>query len=329
MMAGVLLAAGGVTAGVNRELADVVEAVRADLEPLDLEQPTAASEAATAYFKAYGLDVPDVTHRFGTFDAGGYRLAAHVFVPEQARGTVIGVHGYYDHAGVWKHVIRRLVADGYAVAFYDQPGHGLSSGARASIGSFDEYLAVLQSFMAICREHLEGPYHVVAHSTGASVVMDYLLNVERPAVDRVVLISPLIRSVAWGISGFGQKLMGKRVDSVPRKFRKNSSDEAFLAFVKADPLHARRVPTTWVSAHRDWVDKIVKDSPTAKPVKIIQGTKDTTVSWKFNVRVIRDKFPNAEISLVEEGGHQLINEVEPLRKQALDLMSAWLKGQGN
>ena len=61
---------------------------------------------------------------------------------------------------------------------YDHPGHGLSSGARASIDDFSEYVSVLEDFLRIARVHLPGPYHLVAHSMGGAVTLDYLLTAD-------------------------------------------------------------------------------------------------------------------------------------------------------
>ena len=41
----------------------------------------------------------------------------------------------------------------------------------------------------------------------------------------------------------GLKLGGARLDSVPRKFTRNSSDKQFLAFHRRDPLQAQTVPS--------------------------------------------------------------------------------------
>ena len=259
--------------------------------------------------------------RAGTFVSGGRSLAAQVFSPKAARGTVIVCHGYYDHAGVWKHAIRHLVRDGYTVAVYDQPGHGLSPGTRASIGDFGEYTAALGDFVAICTNNLPPPYHLVAHSMGCAAAIDYLQRTPESPLARVVLTAPLVRSVAWNLSGFGRTVSRSFLDSVPRKFRRNSSDRTFLAFHARDPLQTRTVPMQWVSAHRAWVERLLETAPCRTPVKIIQGTADTTVSWRYNLRLLKKKFPAADITEIKKAKHQLINESPELRATVLTLIS--------
>jgi len=312
---------------VDREMAVTLEQVRSRLVPLDLTAKEAGeySEPERAYFKYYGLAMEGVDHRFGTIRSGRHTIVAHVFRPPRSRATVIVAHGYYDHAGVWRHAIRHLVERGYTVAVYDQPGHGLSSGDRASITAFSQYVMVLRDFVAFCKRHLAGPYHIVAHSMGGGVTADYLLNTESVPIDEVVLLAPLIRSAAWAASGVGHLLAGRVVESVPRAFRKNSSDEEFLAFRHRDPLQTRAVPMQWVEAHRNWVKEFDAYGTSAKRVHVIQGDKDTTVSWKHNLRALQGKFPGMTSRIVKDAGHQLLNERQDLLEQVLDATSESLK----
>ena len=317
--------------GMDREMVGTIERVRSRLKPLNLAPGGAASfaEDELAYFRYYGLDVEDADHRFGTFRSAGFTIAAHVFRPPRSRATVIVSHGYYDHAGVWRHAIRHLVKQGYTVAVYDQPGHGLSSGDRSTIASFKQYVTVLRGFVSLCIRHLESPHHIVAHSMGCAVTADYLLHTEPAPVDKVILLAPLVRSAAWGVSGVGHAIGGRVLDSVPRKFRQNTSDEAFLAFQREDPLQARTVPMQWVKAHREWVKAFEGNGSSKRRVLVLQGDKDTTVSWKHNLKSLRARFPRMTVRMVDGAGHQLLNERPKLRQQVLDTICVTLgPGEG-
>jgi len=308
-------------------MAATLEVARTRLSPLDLAPEKAVSypEPVPAYFAYYGLALPGVDHRFGTFRSGRYTIAAHVFHPRRSRATVIVAHGYYDHAGVCRNAIWHLVKAGYTVAVYDQPGHGLSSGNRASISDFSQYIMVLRDFVALCRRDLDGPYHIVAHSMGGAITADYLLNTEDPPVDRVVLLAPLVRSAAWAASGVGHLLVGGVVDSVPRTFRKNTSNREFQKFQRRDPLQGREVPMQWVEAHRDWVKAFEDYGTSDRPIVVIQGDKDTTVSWEYNLRALKGKFPKMTVRMVKNGGHQLLNERRDLREKTLNALSEALR----
>jgi lysophospholipase len=281
-----------------------IDKVKKDLEPLNFQTPPPFSESTHEYFSYYGLKIDGAEHIFGTFNASGKILAAHIFKPKASKGTVILLHGYGDHTGVWKHVVSAVVKARYTVAIYDHPGHGLSSGVRASIDDFSEYVSVLKDFLRIARVHLPGPYHLVAHSMGGAVTLDYLLTVKQPGVEKIVLIAPLVHSSYWHLSRFGHSL-GKHVtDSVPR-----ASQNA-----------------KWFSALVEWNQRILSYEPSTLPIRVIQGTADTAVDWKYNIEFIKEKFPNADIILIENGGHQLMNESPPMRAEVINLVVDYLKG---
>jgi len=301
-----------------------VEAVKKAVKPLVFKESD-YPEAVEKYFKYYRLDIEGVEHMFGSVEAGKKTLVSHVFRPAKSKGTVLLVHGYYDHAGIMARLIEELVAKGYTVAMYDQPGHGLSEGARADIGDFSEYVAALRDFTALCAEELDGPFYLVGHSLGGAAVCDYVLTTDETPFDKVILMAPLIRSAAWRMSGFGHAVAGSVVDSVPRVFRRNSSDKRFLKFMKNDPLQAKRVPMGWLEALRDWNKRVAKYQASDKPVKVIQGTKDTTVSWKYNMKLLKRKFTNAEVVTVEGAGHQLMNESEKLRGKVFEEITGYLQ----
>jgi lysophospholipase len=257
-----------------------IDKVKKDLEPLNFQTPPPFSESTHEYFSYYGLKIDGAEHIFGTFNASGKILAAHIFKPKASKGTVILLHGYGDHTGVWKHVVSAVVKARYTVAIYDHPGHGLSSGVRASIDDFSEYVSVLKDFLRIARVHLPGPYHLVAHSMGGAVTLDYLLTVKQPGVEKIVLIAPLVHSSYWHLSRFGHSL-GKHVtDSVPRASQNASSDEEYLVLTEKDPLQAREVAMKWFSALVEWNQRILSYEPSTLPIRVIQGTADTAVEWR-------------------------------------------------
>ena len=311
----------------NQSMAATVLFLKEQLVPLDFAAPESASPALTRYRDFYGLNVDGASHTIGTFTSSNATLVAQVFRPQASRATVILMHGYYDHVGVWKHVIHDLVSNGYTVASYDMQGHGLSSGARASIDDFAEYVAAFQQFLALCRTNLPGPYHVVAHSTGAATTIDHMLNHDTDQIAQIILIAPLVRSRAWYTSRVGHSVGRRFAGYWPRAFRKNSSDKEFRRFMKNDPLQYDRVPVAWTDALYAWNDRLQDYPATKRTVWIIQGSADYTVQWRQNLKFLKGKLPNAQITMVKGGGHQLINETPSLRARALATMRANLEGR--
>jgi len=288
-----------------------------------LEYPACIND----YFAFYGLDIGegDGEHIFGWFESGGERLAGHIFRPVEYKATVFAVHGYFDHCGQLSHLIKYLVGNGYAVAAFDLPGLGLSGGQRGAIDDFSQYRQALLDFTEKVKLQLNAPYHFVGHSTGAVAVLDYLLTSENTFFDRIVLAAPLMHCAAWEQSKIAYKEKVPFVKSVPRKFRKNSSDTDFLDFVKnQDWLQTRTIPLKWVMALHKWNDKIADLPIRTANLKVIQGTRDTTVDWEFNIEFIREKFSNVDVSLIENCRHELFNEPENIRKEVFSQISNYL-----
>ena len=308
--------------GAANDQAAAFERLKRELKPIDLNE-TVASSDTEAYLKFYSLKFDEVNHSIGTIQSGTNHLAVQVFRPPEIRGTVVLSHGYYDHAGVLKHLIRHLLDSGFAIAVLDHVGHGLSTGVPAEVGNFKEYVDGLNLLLEFCQRELPGPLHLVGHSMGCAVLLDSLLTGEALPVTQIVLLAPLVRSNAWKVSKLGLKLAGTRLDSVPRKFRRNSSDKQFLEFHRRDPLQAQTVPMSWVAAHHKWHDRIQTEAKTSqKKITIIQGNKDSTVDWKHNLEFIRQRMPNAKVLMIEGGGHQLINETEKVRTEVLEKVLA-------
>ena len=146
------------------------DSVRAAMRPLSLESEASFPQPILDYFRYYGLDFMDVPHWFGTFPSDTFTIAAHVFRPVDRRGTLLVVHGYYDHAGIVRNIIRLGLDSGYCVAAIDLPGHGLSSGPRSSIQDFSQYGRAIGDFIRLYGPTLPRPLILIGHSTGCAAI---------------------------------------------------------------------------------------------------------------------------------------------------------------
>lgn len=276
--------------------------------------------AEKAYFAHYELDPFEAAdHRFGYQRCGDRRIALHWYESPDPRRVVVVSHGYYDHSGTWKQAIPALLEAGNTVVIYDHPGHGLSDGERASIGDFREYVDVLGDVLDDCRSRTRLPIVLAGHSMGCSVIAEYLLDRDRAfAPFRTVLVAPLVRPTAWGTSRFAHAALSWAVPSVPRLSQNNSSDPAYLEFVREDPLHHRALPLEWLGALFAWNERAAEFVPVEnRSIRILQGSRDGTVQWEYNVDFLMRKFPDATLRMFPEGRHQLLNEAEPLRSEVL------------
>lgn len=306
------------------DIAKTLSMLHGKLKPLVFNHSDSASSEELAYFTYYNLHTTQHDHYFGTFDSGDYVLAAHVFRPKITRGTVVLMHGFLDHVGTLSSTIHHLLDLGFAVVAYDQPGHGLSSGPRASINDFANYTSIFDDFLLLVETHMPPPYYSVAHSTGAAIVADHLLTNDDGKFEQVILVAPLVRSAFWHISTFFTPVANVFTDYVPRVFQDNSSDEQFLEFIRQDPLQPRRTSLAWFNALVDWNERIQNYPPNQRPLVIIQGKRDSIVDWEYNLQFLVTKFPNARVVIIDDGEHQLLNEGPDLRAKVLGIIDETL-----
>jgi len=278
--------------------------------------------------------------RIGWVDTNDFRIVLQTFVPSNVKATVFLFHGYFDHAGIYKHLIRFLIKSGFAVAIYDMPGHGLSSGTPAAISSFQQYQDAMDACLTVCKNYMVEPFHAIGQSTGAAVLIDRLMNsgVGRDAIDntcpfdsdpfdKVVLLAPLVRPVGWQSIRRLHSLLKPFLKVWFRSFSQNSSDVRFVTFLKEhDPLQSKWLAVDWVGALKDWVPRIESGKKLQRKILVVQGDADKTVDWEHNIKVLKRLFKELKIAHIEGARHQLVNESQGKRQAVFDAIVSELSG---
>ena len=294
------------------------------------DSPASQQPFLKEYLQFYQLNFPHTIcqkHCAGIFEAANYTIAAQYFLPalSPAKGTVFVLHGYYDHVGLFRHIIQFLLEQGFAVVAYDQPGHGLSSGAQASINHFTEYAEVLQRCLHLGEAHFPKPWHGLGQSTGAAVLLHGLLIEKISVLNKIVLLAPLIRPNGWNTGVWSYRLLKSFVKKIPRHFAHNSNDENFVTFCRdQDPLQSRYLSVKWVGAMKEWLECFPVLTATTASALLIQGEADTTVDWRYNTPLIQGKLAGVSIQFIPEAHHHLVNESEALRKPIFSAIQQFL-----
>lgn len=276
--------------------------------------------------------IPALSHGFGCIEAGGFTLATHYWLPVNAKGTLVIVHGYYDHVGLFGRAIEFGLAQGLAVLAFDLPGHGLSSGEPAVIDSFDQYADVLDAILNAAQQLMPSPYFALGQSTGGSVLLNYLWRYDAaravPRLEQIALCAPLVVPRGWRYSGrLFYSLLHRFIKRLPRGPSRSSHDPDFNRFVdEQDCLQSPSLSVRWVGAMKAWHRQFCQFPPSATPVLVIQGTGDMTVAWRYNLKRIREKLPKAQVVYIEQAGHQLVNESEPYRQPVFSAIRAQFFG---
>lgn len=289
-----------------------------------------------AYREFYGLDfekkMSGLSVHMGKTHVAGFDIVIHSYLPRQPLATVFVVHGYYDHVGIYNHLIRALLRKKFAVVAFDLPGHGLSSGFRASISSFCQYQPVLKKVLRLCEGSMPQPWHLVGQSTGGAIIVDYLLGFagqeERIPLNGVVLLAPLVRPVNWFWNSKLHWVLSPYKSKVKRKFSASSNDEEFLLKTrKNDPLQPRFLATQWVGSLKKWIPFIERHEPVDFPLLIIQGQDDGTVDWRHNIPVLERLFNPVEVKYMAKVRHHVVNELEIYRQDVFSQVVNYLKGK--
>jgi alpha-beta hydrolase superfamily lysophospholipase len=302
------------------------ERLRANL-PLLGAASAPLDEEARAYQRYYGLELGS-QRRLGRFHSDGLELVAQLWLPAEPQASLILLHGYYDHMGLYRQVIDWALGRNLAVLSFDLPGHGLSAGPRASIDDFAAYQRALQALFAEAAGlDLPQPWHLCGQSTGGAILLDFLLlGAPRPEPGATILLAPLVRPRAWGLSKLSYHLLGPFRSELPRRFSANSNDAEFLDFVRhRDPLQPRTLPTPWVGALAKWIPRIERAPRSAQRPLIVQGEDDMTVDWRHNLQVLQDKFDRPEILRIPGARHHLVNESADIRRRYFAFLDEHLR----
>jgi alpha-beta hydrolase superfamily lysophospholipase len=275
------------------------------------------------YLEYYGIHFPEqqakgMRYHFGQKGLAGFTIALHYLEIPNPKGSVVLLHGYMDHVGLYNHLIKALLESGYSVLAFDLPGHGLSSGEQVGIDDFSDYQKVLQELMLHAKKQLPKPWYLVGQSTGGAIAMDYLMNNPEHGFAKAVLLAPLVIPKRWKLVRLQLALLGWLLRRVPRQFVKNSSDAQFLYFLhKQDPLQTRFIAASWVKALLKWQNHFAESPGSDTPVLVVQGGSDVTVEWTYNLPRIRAKFTSCKEVMLPEANHHLVKEAEPLRSKVL------------
>jgi pimeloyl-ACP methyl ester carboxylesterase len=183
------------------------QVLRASLRPLVPGERAILTPDQDRYLRHYGIHFADsiegLAHQLGRIETSTHLIAAHLWTPRDPKGSAVVVHGYYDHVGLYGHLIRFLLDRDLAVLSFDLPGHGLSSGEPATIETFDHYVEAFDACINAFESHLPKPWNLFGQSTGGAIAMEWLLaNGLRRATspfEHVVLLAPLVRPANWPV----------------------------------------------------------------------------------------------------------------------------------
>lgn len=305
-----------------------IEIIKRNARAISFSDNTTYDSYEKKYFKYYSFNKVKANHHFGFIKTGEFTIAAHFFIQQKHNlGTVILLHGYFDHSGVLINLINYFSDLNYNVVVYDHPGHGLSTGERATIDSFGQYSTVLNEIIRLAKSNLDGPFHSISHSMGSAIMIDYFLKKpsRRDFFQNVIFLAPMIHTANWKMSLKISRSTDKIITELPRLRRKNTHNPEYLKFSEKDPLQPEKIPIQWFREVNKWNQILNSYEPVKGEIVYIQGTADQVVEWRYNAEKIQQLFPDTEISYIPEAYHQLANESEKYRKHVFSILDKYFQ----
>lgn len=246
----------------------------------------------------------------------------------RARAAVVVVHGLKDHSARYGAFAERLVEARFAVHAFDLRGHARSAGARAWVGSFDEYVgdldAVIRRVMAKERDSL---LFLFGHGLGGTIAA--LWAIHRPlACAGVVLSGASLQAHAEPPEARATRLLATfapRARIFQIDVRRTSRDRGTVedalrdGLVQQAPAPARTARELLDAMER--IDSRAGDLTT--PLLAMHGSADAVESPEGSRRIVqRAGSVDKQLYLYDGLAHDLLHE--PERARVLRDVSAWL-----
>lgn len=237
---------------------------------------------------------------------------------ENAKGTVVIVHGAAEHHGRYRWLMEMFRLSGFHVVMGDLPGQGTTTRRkRGHIQSFDEYINEVADWVAAAKEY-QLPTFLLGHSMGGLVVIRTLQEKRLP-VDGVILSSPCLGLVTYPSKGLD--LLSKVLNYVAPSMLFDSGlsvevatrNEEVREMDKNDSLYVTKVSVRW---YRELVKAMqlayrnISKFPDI-PLLLMQGGDDKIVD-KVVVKEWFDQLPISEKVYKEWNKlyHEIFNEPE-------------------
>ncbi|OZM56122.1 phospholipase [Lottiidibacillus patelloidae] len=107
-----------------------------------------------------------------------------------AKGTIVLVHGAAEYHGRYGWLIEMFRAEGFHVLMDDLPGQGITTRKRGHIQSFDQYIDKVEEWVNEALQY-QLPIFLLGHSMGGLIIIRTLMEKTIP-VKAVILSSPCL-----------------------------------------------------------------------------------------------------------------------------------------
>jgi acylglycerol lipase len=261
----------------------------------------------------------------------GLKIMTECWLPEQRKALVVVVHGYGEHSGRYRHVVKALAEAGYGVFTLDHRGHGKSDGLRAHFENFDQPIHDLDDYVEIIRVRQKGePIYMLGHSMGALITLAYALKHPDSLEGIVVSAAPVNAdaNVSKALV-FTGSILTNVIPKMPLlklvPLDTLSRDPDVIRAFETDPLTYKGNMRVRLGTELNNTAKWVRErlSELHLPVLVLYGEADQLVNPSGS-RLVYDKAGSKDKKI--KSYHNLRHEImnEPERATVLKDIIAWL-----
>lgn len=268
---------------------------------------------------------------FSTSD--GLKLFYQFWVPDAPKAVLVLVHGMGDHSGRYGPFVRYFVERGFAVAAYDQRGHGRSEGERGHADQFQDFLQDLAQFIQMTKARFPKlPLFLIGHSFGGQVAINFIVRYAK-GLRGVVLSSPNVALKLevpnWKkkVADWAQNSMGHMRLTHPLNAKMLSHDPDVVKAYEEDPLVFHHVTARMGALMMHNLDIIMAMALRVHvPILFLQAGDDVicspegTKSFFQRVPIVKK-----QLKLYDGMYHELFNETH--RETVFADVDTWLNEQ--
>lgn len=236
----------------------------------------------------------------------------------EIKTVLIFVHGLAEHSGRYMNLVNHFVPLGYALYGLDHVGHGKSTGHRAHLEHFTDYIEPLRDFMKMVHDQNPNVAHfMIAHSMGSLIGATYLLDYQAD-FNGAVLSAPAIKIpdyVSTATIIFGRLLAAvlPKLGVVQLDSAHISRDPAVIEAYDNDPLVFRgkttaRFGSEWLKA----VQRVTDEASRIRlPILVLQGSGDQIIVPSCGPTLYESvSSPDKELKIYNGFYHEVFNEPE-------------------
>jgi len=259
--------------------------------------------------------------------ADGLTLAIKKWLPASgtARGHVLILHGYMDHGGRYREVAHALCAAGLGASALDFRGHGRSAGQRGRVDQFSDYLDDIGRALETLPT---GPRFILAHSNGALVALDFVVN-RAPSIAGLVVTNPYLAQTVpvTGLKLWVGLMAGKHFPAMVLPSGLDpagiSHDAAVVKAYKRDPLVFTTANAAWFRETRQAQARVRGYTKLDVPFLYVHSDADPIASPAANRDLAAQLQGSDKTVMVRRGEfHEVLNEID--RQALIGTICDWI-----